>query len=225
MKNGLLGFTRREILWFATFFIISVSLMVISTYRLIRKYYNYSIESSEFIKKNTHNLWAIQDMSHFAVNIQRGSLNLIIYNNNPKELENVKSTIIKNVDSLNLKFVKFEKENLVDVDAAKNIVSYGRNYLEVNGKFVAHANDSIDGQSPEIYNVNVMRPTLRKFTDLIRQTSKDITLEIEKKSDSGLNLFSQAEFWILGFMLLPYFYFFFRFLYLVLKLIMRDFKS
>lgn len=220
----MLGFTRKEILWFATFFVISVSLMVVSTFRLIRKYYNYSIESSEFIKKNTHNLWAIQDMSHFAVNIQRGSLNLIIYNNNPKELETVRSTITKNTDSLNLKFNKFEEENLSDELVDKNIVQFGRNYLEVNGKFVAHANDSIDNQSPEMYNVNVMRPTLRKFTDLIRQTSKDITLEIEKRSDTGLRLFSQSEFWILSFMLLPYFYFFFRFLYLVLKMILRDFR-
>ncbi|MGZ3863106.1 MAG: hypothetical protein ACXVPN_04820 [Bacteroidia bacterium] len=225
MKNGLLGFTRKEILWFATFFIVSVSLMVVSTFRLIRKYYNYGIESSEFIKMNTRNLTSIQDLNLFAVNIQRGSLNLIIYKDNKTEIESVKATISRNKDSLNYKFNKFEKESLLDKAVSGKIVEYGRAYLEVNSNFLKLFDDSSNTLSPENYNVNTMRPTLRKFTDFVRQTSKDITLGIEKTSDKGLNLFSQLEFWILSFMLLPYFYFFFRFLYLVLKLIMRDFKS
>jgi len=85
--------------------------------------------------------------------------------------------------------------------------------------------DSVKNETSANYNVNVMRPALRKFTDLTRETGKQIAQQIQKTTDNGLNIFYQYEFWILILVLLPYFYFFFRFLYLVIKMILWDISS
>jgi hypothetical protein len=225
MKQGIFGFSRKEVLWFAAFFIISVGSILFSVIRLISKYYNHSTEAAAEIKKGTHDLWNIQDLSHYAVNIQRGSLNLIIYAKNPKELEAVKTSILKNRDSLMMKFSKLESEDQLEKVRREQILNAGKDYLVTNTNFLKLIDDTLRKESPETFNVNVMRPTLRKFSDLIRETGKELSMEIQKTIEKGLNVFSLWEFWLLSIMILPYIYFFFRFLYLVIKMIVWDFTS
>jgi hypothetical protein len=225
MKGGIFGFSRKEVLWFTTFFIISVSLITFSVVKLISKYYNYSSNSAAQIKKGSHDLSNIQDLDHYAVNIQRGSLNLIIYSKNPKELENVQTTILKNRDSLSTKLAQLETDSLLDSSLRDQVNNAGQNYLIVNQKFLKIISDSARKDLPENFNVNTMRPTLRKFTDLIRLTGKSLSLQIQQTTEKGLNIFHQYEFWMLAIMLMPYVYFFFRFLYLVIKMIVWDFTS
>ena len=225
MKGGIFGFSRKEVLWFTTFFIISVSLITFSVIRLISKYYNHSVNSATEIKKGSHDLSNIQDLDHFAVNIQRGSLNLIIYSENPEELENVRMAILKNRDSLSTKLAQLETDSLLDKSLRARVNEAGQNYLIVNQKFLKIISDTTRKELPENFNVNTMRPTLRKFTDLIRFTGKSLSLQIQQTTEKGLNIFHQYEFWLLAIMLMPYVYFFFRFLYLVIKMIIWDFTS
>ncbi|HWY37168.1 MAG TPA: hypothetical protein VNY73_01320 [Bacteroidia bacterium] len=225
MKGGIFGFSRREVLWFATFFIISIGLVIFCGVKLISKYYNHSVNSSSRIKSSSHDLWTIQDMNLFAINIQRGSLNLIVYATNTKERETTKIHILRNRDSLSHKFAQMEAHNQLDTKTRTEIIESGRTYLRANSVFISLVTDATKKESPEEYNVRVMRPTLHKFTDLIHATGKALTRHIQQTTDSGLNIFHQYEFWILIIMLLPYIYFFFRFLYLVIKMIVWDFSS
>ncbi len=225
MKGGIFGFSRKEVLGFTAFFIISLSLMTFSVIRLISKYYNHHSTTYSQIQKHSYDLWNLQDITLYAVNVQRGSLNLIIYANNSKELEKIKIGIQKNHDSLISKLNQLENEDQLEKSLRLNIKKAAYNYLALNAHFFKIANDSLKKEVPAAYNVNSMRPALRKFTDLTRETGKILAQQIQNKTEGGLNIFYQLEFWILVIALSPYFYFFFRFLYLVVKMILWDISS
>jgi hypothetical protein len=225
MKGGIFGFSRREVLGFALFFILSLSLMTFSIIRLISKYYNHQTNTYSQIQKHSHNLWNLQDITLYSVNIQRGSLNLIIYTNNSKEIETVKTSILKNRDRLRNKLIQLDHEDQLEKLLRLNIENAGNNYLNLNTRFLKIASDSVKKEALATYNVNVMRPALRKFTDLTRETGKIITRQIHHITESSVNIFYQFEFWLLILVLSPYFYFFFRFLYLVVKMILWDISS
>ena len=225
MKEGIFGFSRKEVLWFAGFFLFSIFLLAFCTIRLISKYYGHNTQSYSEIKKYSHDLWSLQDITLHAVNVQRGSLNLIIYTNNSKEIEIVKTNIQKNRDSLTIKLIQLDNEGQLEKPVRVQILKDGLNYLGLNSTFIRMVTDSLKIEASANYNVNIMRPALRKFTDLTRETGKQIAQQIQKTTDNGLNIFYQYEFWILVLVLMPYFYFFFRFLYLVIKMILWDFSS
>ena len=225
MKGGIFGFSRNEVLWFTVFFIISLSLMTFSVIRLISKYYYHNSNTYSQIQKQSHDLWSLQDITLYAVNVQRGSLNLIIYANNSTELKNVKVGIQKNRDSLTAKLNQLERENQLEKTLRFHIEKAGRNYLDLNTNFLKIAENPLKKDSLSVYNVNVIRPVLRMFNDLTRQTGKLISQQIQKKTEKELNIFYQFEFWILLITLLPYLYFFCRFMYLVIKMIIWDISS
>lgn len=225
MERGFLGFSKKEVTWFALFFIFSLSLITFSAIRLIHKYYSHGVSSSSTIKKASNDLLHLQDIDHFSVNIQRSSLNLIIYSDNPKELDLVTANVLKNRDSLSGKLMKLTTDSLLHDSVRLQINAAGRAYLAVNETFLKLIKDSLKQELPETYNVNVMRPALRKFTDLIRQTAKNINMHIHQTTETRVNIFHQFELWILIAMLLPYIYFFFRFLALIVRMILWDLKG
>ena len=222
MKDGIFGFSRKEVLWFTVFFLVTIIVMTFSVVRLISKYYNHNTESYSEIKKHSHSLWNLQDITLSAVNVQRGSLNLIIYYENSKEIEAVKASIQKNRDSLSSKLLQLDNEATLEKQLRSNIMKAGFAYLDLNTVFIKMVNDSVKKTTATDYNVNIMRPALRKFTDLTRETGKLISEKIQKITDGGPYIFHQYEFWLLAIVLLPYFYFFMRFLYLVIKMILWD---
>jgi len=170
MKRGMFGFTRKEVLWFTLLFVSSIILGVFSLARLISKYYHHSSTSKVEINNYSHYLWNIQEITLYAVNMQRSSLNMIIYSGDTVELKNVIANVQKNLDSLNLKLVQLEEENRLDKALLTNIVQAGHNYIKVNSIFLKIAALPEKKTQAANFNVETMRPALRKFNDFTRQT-------------------------------------------------------
>ncbi len=222
MKGGAFGFSRKEIIWFAVILFTSLALLIFCFSRIVSKYYNYSEDAHAKIKTYSADLWDLQEISLFSVNMQRSSLNLIIYSGNKKEFENVQASILKNRDSLINTLSLLEKQQSLEPLARKKITDAGNLYLLVNTEFRKIAVDSVKKNTAADFNVNTMRPALRTLSDLIRETGKSITGEIQKITVSRLHIFSLYEFWILLVVLLPYVYFFYRFLALFIKILFWD---
>ena len=203
MKGGLFGFSRKEVL----------------------VYNNHNEKKYGQITRNSHTLVSLQDITQYATNIQRGSLNLIIYANNPAEIQSVKVSILVNRDSLRNKLNQLTQKDQIDSSLLFNIEEIGSKYLALNNQFLKLISDSVKTKTPESFNVDSMRPALRKFTDLTRQSGKTIANQTQEISNKKLNVFLQYEFWILAIVLIPYFYFLFRFLYLVIKMIIWDISA
>jgi hypothetical protein len=222
MKRGAFGFSRKEIIWFAVILFTSLSLLIFCGTRIVNKYFNYSDSAHTEINHYSDDLWNLQEISLFSVNIQRSSVNLITYSGNKEELENMRVSIIKNRDSLRAKLTQIKQQNRMEPVVLKKIVDAGNTYLAVNSTFRQMAVDSVQKIKAADFNVSSMRPSLRNLSDLTRATSKSITQEIQKITTSRLNVFSLWEFWVLLVVLLPYLYFFCRFVSLFIKILLWD---
>ncbi|HXB40995.1 MAG TPA: hypothetical protein VNZ49_10670 [Bacteroidia bacterium] len=222
MKGGAFGFSRKEIIWFAVILFTSLSLLIFCITSMVSKYYHYSESAHTKIHNYSGDLWNLQEISLFSVSMQRSSVNLITYSGNKKELENVQVSIIKNRDSLIAKLTQIKQQNRMEPIVLKKIVDAGNAYLVVNSAFRQMTADSVQKIKAADFNISSMRPTLHNLSDLTRATSKSITREIQKITHSRLNVFSLWEFWVLLIVLLPYLYFFCRFVSLFIKILLWD---
>ncbi len=222
MKGSGLGFTRRGIIRFAVVFFASLALLIFCVTRMVSKYYNYSENAHMKIKDYTDDLWHLQEVNLFAVNTQRSSLNLLIYSGNKAEMGSVQNSIDRNRDSLNNELFRLGKYKALQEDLCKRIQKAGSEYLAANTEFGLLATDSVKSGLAADFNSNKMRPALRKLTDLIRETGKAVTIEIQKTAEGRLNLFSMFEFWGLLLVAIPYLYFIYRFLHLFIKIVILD---
>lgn len=219
-KGGAFGFSRKEIIWFAVIFLTSLSMIIFCASRLLHKYYNHSENTRNTITQYSNDVWNLQEIGIFSVNMQRSSLNLIIYASNKQEIENVKSSILVNKDSLLNKLNLLDKHQSLDSGTIQKIKSAANHYLQCNDVFKKLAIDSLKLKEAADYNISEMRPALRVLSDLSRQTSKSITSSIQTLTQSKFNVFSLYEFWILLLLALPYLYFFYRFLHLFIKVLL-----
>jgi hypothetical protein len=221
MRDSFFGFSRSEVMWFAFFFVSTIIIMAVSSVRLINKYYSNNKQATAEIKKYSSFLLGIHEIDHYAVTIQRGSLNLIIYSGDPAESKIILKHINVYRDSLSLELGKLLTEKN-EKETWNKLEKAGSSYLARNEDFLIIGSDSTKKEEAADYNVNVMRPTLRVFTDMVRSTGQRFTQRIKESTDREINIALQVEFWLLVLALLPYVYFFFRFLYLVIKMIVWD---
>jgi hypothetical protein len=224
VKGGVFGFSRKEIIWFAVILLSSLAIIAFCVFRIVDRFYRQSEENGARIRKLSSEVLHLQEMSMHAVTIQRSSLNLIIYEGRKQELEQVLAGLAKNKDTLSKDMASLISRGILDLDVTEKITSNGKNYLVMNREFCEMVSDSLRRSGAADFNVEKMRPALRKLSDLIRSTSMDLTNEIHLSAEAKVNLLSLFEFWLLMLVLVPYVYLFYRFIRLFIKVLTMDAK-
>ncbi len=99
------------------------------------------------------------------------------------------------------------------------ILTAGIDYLKVNEGFLKLFNAGKSDTIVSNYNLQKMRPSIRTFTDLIREVVNFVVAKIQNISGNSASIFKQIEFWVLVISLLPYIYFSYRIISIVARLI------
>jgi len=225
VKKEVFGLTRQELLIAAFFVASSLTLIIYSSVKLIHNHYT----NNSLIQNEIHNqskcLAYLNDLNTFTLNTQRNSVNVLVYRSNLKEVDNFKKNIANNRDSLQLKLVRIDTNNFTLPGGKTALLNAGLNYLNVNNIFFKMLNDSVSTDNLSTYNLEKMRPAVRTFTDLIRKNSKIIVEKIQYTNNNRISIFNQLEFWLLLIGLAPYFYFFYRIISLIIRMILWEIFS
>ena len=219
MRKEVFGLTRKELLFFALFVAISLLLIIFSSIKLIHKYYKKDQVIFTEIQNNSKDIAYLNELNTYALNIQRNSLNILVYIKNTKEVTDFKKTISINRDSLLIKLNRTSDKNLTFQYNKPEILESGLRYLDVNRKFIKMLTDSLSVDELSAYNLEKMRPSIRIFTDLIRKNVKVLVENIQHANDHPITLYKQTAFWLLLIGLMPYFYFLYRIIKLVVRMI------
>jgi len=225
VRKEVFGLTRQELLIAAFFVASSLTLIIYSSIKLIHNHYtNNNIIHAE-IQDQSKCLAYLNDLNTYMLNTQRSSVNVLVYRNNSKEVDNFKKNIAINRDSLQLKLVRVDNNNFTLPGKKTELLNAGLSYLNVNNVFVKMLNDGVSTDSLSTYNLEKMRPAVRLFTDLIRKNSKIVVEKIQYTNNNRISIFNQLEFWLLLIGLAPYFYFFYRIIALIMRMILWEIFS
>ncbi len=219
MKKEVLGLSRKELFIYTFIVFVTLTLIVYSTISLIHKYYTKDQTIYKEIHAHSKDIAYLNDINTYALNVQRNSLNMLVYKANPKEIEELKLILSENRDSLISKLNKINNDDFIVHFKKSEILETGLKYYSINTAYLKIFNDSINSDKLSAYNLEKMRPAIRVFTDLIR---KNVTLLIEKIQNVNnihINLFKQIEFWLLLIALMPYLYFLYRVVLIILRMI------
>ncbi|HXU28102.1 MAG TPA: hypothetical protein VN698_12805, partial [Bacteroidia bacterium] len=224
-RKEVFGLTRKELLIAAFFVASSLTLIIYSSLKLIHNHYtNNNITQAE-IQNQSKCLAYLNDLNTFTLNTQRGSVNVLVYRSNTKEVKNFKKNIENNRDSLLLKLNRIDNSNFTLQDKKTELLYAGLNYLNVNSIFLQMLNDSASTEHLSDYNLAKMRPAVRQFVDLIRKNSKIVVEKIQYVNNDRASIFKQVEFWLLLIGLGPYIYFFYRIIALIVRMILWEIFS
>lgn len=225
MRKEVFGLTRKELLIAAFFVVSSLALIIYSSVKLIHNHYT----DNNIIQTEIHNqskcLAYLNDLNTYALNTQRSSVNILVYRTNLVEVTNFKKNIIINRDSLQLKLNRIDNTSLSLPDKKTELLKVGQNYISINGIFLKMLTDSASTDNLSAFNLEKMRPAIRSFTDLIRKNSQIVVEKIQSTNNSRTNIFNQLEFWLLLIGLAPYFYFFYRIIALIMRMILWEIFS
>lgn len=219
MRKEVFGLTKKELLFFAMFVTISLLLVVYSSIKLIHKYYKKDQIIFTEIQNNSKDIAFLNELNTYALTVQRNSVNILVYSKKAKEVTEFKKSISLNRDSLFLKLNRIKNQNMVVQYKKSDVFENGLRYLDVNAKYINMLNDSLDIDKLSAYNLEKMRPSIRVFTDVIRKNVKALVEKIQHANDNPMMLYKQHEFWLLLIGLLPYFYFLYRIIKLVVRMI------
>ena len=222
MKKEILGLTRKELLVYAFCIMSSLVLVIYSSGRLIHKYYTRDKIMYTEIQNHSKDLAYLNDLGVYSMNMQRNSLNILVYKSNPSQVLEFLSIIKKNRDSLSYKLDKIKEEDIVDRNEREQISKSGVEYLKRNAFFMQMLIDSATNDELSSYNTNKMRPAIREFSDLNRKCTQDVTQKIKNIASNSANIFYQLEFWLLLIGLSPYFYFTFRVLAIIFRMVVWE---
>jgi len=225
VRKEVFGLTRKELLIAAFFVVSSLALIIYSSVKLIHNHYT----DNNIIQTEIHNqskcLAYLNDLNTYALNTQRSSVNILVYRTNLVEVTNFKKNIIINRDSLQLKLNRIDNTSLSLPDKKTELLKVGQNYISINGIFLKMLTDSASTDNLSAFNLEKMRPAIRSFTDLIRKNSQIVVEKIQSTNNSRTNIFNQLEFWLLLIGLAPYFYFFYRIIALIMRMILWEIFS
>ncbi len=225
MRKEVFGLTRQELLIAAFFVASSLTLIIYSSIKLIHNHYTNNNVIHTEIQDQSRCLAYLNDLNTYILNTQRSSVNVLVYRNNLKEVNNFKKNIAINRDSLQLKLVRVDNNNFTLPGKKTELLNAGLSYLNVNNVFVKMLNDGVSTDSLSTYNLEKMRPAVRLFTDLIRKNSKILVEKIQYTNNNRISIFNQLEFWLLLIGLAPYFYFFYRIIALIMRMILWEIFS
>jgi hypothetical protein len=210
MKKEVFGFSRKELLIFILVITSTLVLIIYSSVKLIHKFHQQDNITYSEVQNYSKDISYLNDLSIYAVNIQRNSSNVLLYNTNPKEILDLKDKIQKSRDSLLLKLNKIENESVLEEQERTKILKSGLNYLNINTSFIQMINDTINIDKLTAYNLDKMRPAIREFSDLNRANTQLLTEKIRNATSKPISIFNQLEFWLLLIGLSPYLYFLYR---------------
>jgi hypothetical protein len=219
MKKEVFGFSRKELFVFALIITGTLLLIIYSSIKLIHNSHKREKLMYLQIQNYSKDIAYLNDLSVFAVNVQRNSLNILLYSTNPQEVLELKDRIKKNRDSLSLKLNKIKDENVLEVQERTKIFKSGLNYLNINTSFLQMINDSINNDKLTAYNLKEMRPCIRDFSDLNRKNMQVLTEKIKHITNKPISAFAQLEFWLLLVGLTPYLYFLIRIIAIIARMI------
>jgi hypothetical protein len=225
VRKEVFGLTRQELLIAAFFVASSLTLIIYSSIKLIHNHYTNNNVIHTEIQDQSRCLAYLNDLNTYILNTQRSSVNVLVYRNNLKEVNNFKKNIAINRDSLQLKLVRVDNNNFTLPGKKTELLNAGLSYLNVNNVFVKMLNDGVSTDSLSTYNLEKMRPAVRLFTDLIRKNSKILVEKIQYTNNNRISIFNQLEFWLLLIGLAPYFYFFYRIIALIMRMILWEIFS
>lgn len=222
MKKKLFGLTRKELLIIIIVVSTSFMLIIYSSLKLIHTTTTNDNTKYNEIHSQSKYLAYLNDLNSFTLNIQRNSLNLLVYKSNLKEVLNLKKTIEKNRDSLILNLKGVDSVNFISVNEKTDLTQACSNYLNINATFLKMFSDSISLINLNEYNLQKMRPTVQLLVDLIRKNSTNAVKKIQSTNNNRLSFFDRIEFWLLLVGLAPYLYFSFRIMTLIIRMILWE---
>jgi hypothetical protein len=225
VKKEVFGLTKQELLIAAFFVASSLTLIIYSSVKLIHNHYTNNNSIQNEIHNQSKCLAYLNDLNTYALNVQRSSVNVLVYRSNLKEVDNFKKSIANNRDSLQLKLARIDTNNFTLPGKKNDLLNAGLNYLNVNSVFLKMLNDSVSTDNLSTYNLEKMRPAVRTFTDLIRKKSKIVVEKIQYTNNNRISIFNQLEFWLLLIGLAPYIYFLYRIIVLIMRMILWEIFS
>jgi hypothetical protein len=222
VKKEVLGLNRKELLIYACLIAGTFALIIFSSIRLIHKYYTKDHAIYAKIQNHSNDLAYLNDLSVYAVNAQRNSLNILVYRANHAEVMDFVSKINNNRDSLLDRLTKMEGGDIIEPRERKKLFNLGIKYLGINTAFLKMLNDSTSNDKLTQFNTDKMRPAIREFSDLDREITQQITSKIKNTVNTSDNIVLQFEFWLLLLGLAPYLYFFYRILSIIARMILWE---
>ena len=219
MKKEVLGLSRKELLIYAFLIAGTLALIIYSSIKLIHKYYTKDQVIYREIQNHSKDLVYLSDLSAYAVNIQRNSLNILVYRSNKSEVVDFVSKIKNNRDSLLNKLNNMSDEDITEKLEREKLFESGIKYLNLNAVFLKMLTDSASNDELSGYNSDKMRPAIRTFSDLNREFTQQITTRIKNTVSASVNILFQIEFWFLLIGLAPYLYFLYRILSIIVRMV------